>query len=123
MLRTVPVLLSLLLLASCVATARRPPSAHLTHGVAIGEVDATSAIAWGRCDRAAVFTVECDPAPAHGGARHSAEVAAAHDFTGAVAIRDLRPATTYHYRAWCGDGEEEAVGGQFRTAPAATDAA
>src|SRR6185295_8978188 len=119
-------LLLLPLLEACAArspTSSTSSSAHLTHGVAVGEVDATSAVLWGRCDRPAALTVKSDPAPAQGEAQRSVEVVAAHDFTGSIALSDLQPATTYHYRAWCGETKAEALSGEFRTAPAAGDAA
>jgi hypothetical protein len=79
--------IALLLFPLLEACAAKSPSStssspHLTHGVAVGEVDATSAVLWGRCDRPAAFTVKSDPAPAQGEAQRSVEVAAEHDFTG-----------------------------------------
>jgi alkaline phosphatase D len=91
-----------------------PPDApHLTGGVAVGEVSPTNAVLWGRCDRATTLHVVLagvDTAP-------RTEVTAATDFTGKLVLGPLTPDQRYGYRAWCGDGPEGAVAGEFRTAP------
>src|SRR4029453_17530370 len=46
---------------------------HLTHGIAAGEVTATSAVVWGRCDRATALRVQL------GAAEHSTDVTTATD--------------------------------------------
>lgn len=86
---------------------------HLTSGVAVGEVSPTSAVLWGRCDRAATLhaTVE-----GFDGERSTA-VTAATDFTGKLVLAPLAPDQRYGYRAWCGDGPNGVATGAFRTAP------
>jgi alkaline phosphatase D len=96
------------------ARAAATPAARLTHGIAIGEVGATSAVVWGRCDRASVVHVEWK-----GGGRLHASAPAERDFTGTVVLDGLAPGTPYELRAWCGDDPAAAARGRFRTAPAA----
>src|SRR5262245_52545762 len=56
---------------------------HLTHGIAAGEVTATSAVVWGRCDRSTALRVQL------GDAEHSTDVTDAGDFTGKIALTGL----------------------------------
>jgi alkaline phosphatase D len=109
-----------LVLAGC--RAPRPdgaPPPALTHGVAVGEVSDTTAVVWGRCDRAGTFHVSLGD----GARQASVAVDAGRDFTGRIALADLPPDAAQAYRAWCsadGDdetGEQEGVAGRFRTAP------
>ena len=108
---------------SCAARAPSAPpapvSARLTHGAAVGEVEATSAVAWGRCGQASTFSVQIEGAAAP----LSAAVAAEHDFTGVIRFESLHPDTAYRYRAWCGTAADAAVEGEFRTPPTAETAA
>ncbi len=111
-----------LLMTAVVALADDGP--HLTHGVASGDVTATSAVLWARASAAAEIDFEIT-AESH---RHDAEPrrltaasAAANDFTAQVTAGGLEPATTYRVRARVGDGSSET--GSFTTAPAAGDAA
>lgn len=110
----------LLSLAGCSSLRSSPsaPPSRLTHGAAVGEVTATSATAWGRCDRAATFHVQLDGTATPAGI----QVRADDDFTGKIVLTSLQPRTAYRYRAWCGDDGAAAVTGSFRTAPAAGDA-
>src|SRR5262245_54548964 len=108
------------ILALAIAACRGPalPSApndvpHLTHGVAVGEVTATDAVFWGRCDRAATLRVRLDGVETE----RAAEVTETTDFTGRIALTGLAPDTRYAYRADCGDAQRAAVSGTFRTAP------
>jgi len=117
-----PIIVAAGLAAACSpAKAPAPPiiAARLTHGAAIGEVTATSAIAWGRCDHAAAFHVQLDGSPSS----LSVPVAADRDFIGTIAIDALKPDTAYRYRAWCGDSAASGVDGSFRTAPSPDDPA
>jgi alkaline phosphatase D len=107
-------------LGACGGLHRGAPAAPpaLTHGVAVGEVSATGAIVWGRCDRAGALHVRL------GDARPRAvAVAADHDYTGRVVLTDLTPNTPYAYRVWCSAGDDDAAGerggvdGRFTTAP------
>jgi len=103
--------------ASVVSTPLR-----LTHGVAAGEVTASTAIIWARASRDATMHVALaeDDKPAG-----SASATAARDFTGRVFIEGLTPGTSHRYRVWLTDSEEpgavpdDAAVGTFRTAPAA----
>jgi alkaline phosphatase D len=85
----------------------------------VGEVTSTSAIVWGRCDRATTFHVQLD-GRAEG---PSTPVGPEQDFTGKVVLVPLTPASEQRYRAWCGRAESDALAGSFRTAPPAGDAA
>jgi alkaline phosphatase D len=107
------------LLALTVGACRGPglpsPSSgpHLTHGVAVGEVTATAAVFWGRCDRATTLHVRLEGDTAE----RTAAVGAASDFTGRIALAPLAPDTRYAYRAGCGGASADAdVSGSFRTA-------
>jgi alkaline phosphatase D len=102
---------------SCPGYAEAP---GLTHGVASGEVTATSANIWFRVNQAAPVDVEYDTSanfshPQPGGTWQGA---AENDFTGVAILQGLRPATRYFYRV---RGKETASSetGSFVTAPAA----
>src|SRR5512145_1394107 len=107
------VLLLLLLLSACHATSRAPTDAHLTHGIAVGEVSSTSAVVWGRCNRDTTLHVHREGADLE----LSAGVSNATDFTAKIVLAGLAPDTRYTYRVWCGDGRASALAGAFRTAP------
>lgn len=99
------------------ASVSPPIGPPITHGVAAGEVTATSAVLWARCERASRLHVA---AQAERGDEIAASTAvtADDDFTGAVTIDGLQADTRYAYRAWCaGDSVGDSVGGTFRTAP------
>lgn len=93
------------------------PLPELTHGVAVGEVEPTRAVLWGRCAPAGRLHVRLGDPPR----THAAAVEPARDFTARLRLDDLTPDTTYAYRVWCSDGRNDdgAVGldGRFRTAP------
>ncbi len=101
--------------------------AHLTDGIAAGEVTSSTAVVWGRCDQPALLQAVLKAKS--GGPEQVRQVAvdAGHDFTGKVLFDGLAPATAYEYRVWCHgatasrDGEVAAARGVFRTAPAAED--
>lgn len=94
-----------------------PPA--LTHGVAVGEVSDTSAVVWGRCDRAGALHVRLRD----GERAEAVAVEATRDYTGRIALAGLPADAEIAYRAWCSadgeneDGAEAAVSGRFRTAP------
>ena len=96
-----------------------PPPA-LSLGTAVGEVTATSAVIWGRCDRPAALHARITP----GERSLEADALAEHDGTARIVVDDLRPATAYTYRAWCSaggrndDGAVTSRAGAFHTAPA-----
>ncbi len=95
----------------------------LGHGVASGDVTATSAVLWTRARAEATIVFEIDDDPAFGQPRRlEAASAADADFTVQVAVGGLEPATRYHYRVKLG-GESSAAAdaGSFTTAAAAGD--
>jgi alkaline phosphatase D len=95
----------------------------VTHGIATGDVTATSAVVWARANDAATLNVEYDLDPLFSQPIVAqASTAAATDYTAIVKLDGLRPDTLYAYRAWfsntvTGSGK---VSGAFKTAPAAT---
>jgi alkaline phosphatase D len=109
-----------LLIALLTAAAILPAchGAHLTHGVAVGEVSATTAVVWGRCSRDATLYVASGD---HLDDR--VEVGVATDFTGRIALHGLEPGKSHTFSAWCAvgdpltDGSDSAGQGAFRTAP------
>jgi len=102
-------------------------AARITHGTAAGEVTASTAVIWARCDRAAMLVVLLRSR--QGGPEQSRRIPVdlGHDFTGKVLFDGLSPATAYDYRVWCNDGtanqsgEVDAAQGRFRTAPSPDD--
>jgi alkaline phosphatase D len=101
-----------------------PPQA--THGVAAGDVDASSAVIWSRTDRAATMRVRViGPA---GERNASTRVDGSSDFTGKVVVGGLAPGSehTYEVRFTSEAGgtlrEGPPAAGTFRTAPAEDDA-
>jgi alkaline phosphatase D len=94
--------------------------ATITHGVIVGDVTSSSALLWARADREATLNVVLS------GGRHGRIVRvlarAADDFTARVPLKQLRPGTTYHYRAWFslhgqGSSRGPVTNGTFRTPP------
>jgi alkaline phosphatase D len=93
-------------------------AASVTHGVAVGEVTATSAVIWSRASEASEMRVEVDvderlDSPRVATTRATVE----RDFTASVFIDELQPDTRYHYRVRF-DNSAPALG-SFRTAPLA----
>lgn len=112
------------ILAAAVAATLAAPvrAAPVTHGVAAGDVQATSAVIWSRTDRPARMHVELM------GGKHagpdSVVVTAEDDYAGKLRLTGLRPDTEYRYRVRFDEGHgraghDEAVEGRFRTPPAA----
>jgi alkaline phosphatase D len=102
-----------------VASAARP---QITHGVAAGEVTATSAVVWSRCDRGGYLHVVLDDGAGGAEIRATADVKVENDFTAQVQIDQLTPDTPYQYRVVCSDDSAasaagSAVSGALRTAP------
>jgi len=116
----------MLLLAACQAGRFVPLPAtlravHLTHGIAAGEVSATSLTVWGRCDQPSTLTVRLRDAERAQEWSRSVAVKAERDFTGTVGFDGLTPGTTYQYAAGCAAGHAPSTGemeGTLRTAPA-----
>ncbi len=93
----------------------------VSHGVASGDVTATTAVIWARADRDATLVVEYATTPAFSDAQSGGTmpVSAATDFTGTVTLTGLRPATRYSYRVRPQGAEvSESEVGSFVTAPA-----
>ena len=92
------------------ATAPRP-----THGVVVGDVTARHAVLWTRTSEPATLRIHLEGGP------HArvlpARTTAARDLTAQVALRRLRPGTTYRYRIFLGGSRTVATRGTFRTAP------
>jgi alkaline phosphatase D len=84
----------------------------ITHGVAVGDVTADSAVLWARADREGTEHVRLSGGKHHRRAR--LEFHAADDYTGQVVLTGLRPDTKYRYRVGSAEGS-------FRTAPSAED--
>jgi alkaline phosphatase D len=91
----------------------------ITHGVAVGEVTATSAIVWARCRRISPLQVAIGSANGATEITLAAPATADRDWTARVPIDNLKPDTSYRYRAWCGGSAAPADvrRGAFRTAP------
>jgi alkaline phosphatase D len=92
-----------------------PPSATFTHGVAAGDVQATSAVLWTRAAGGDRLIAEVTSA---GGTllRLEAEADAARDFTVHLPVTGLTPDTAYEYRFRAGSAVSET--GAFTTPPA-----
>ncbi len=118
-----------LLAGSGAAAARhtaRPGHLAITHGIASGDVTATSAVIWARAGGRARMHVEygTDPRLAAAKTHASAAASAATDYTAHVRLKGLVPDTTYYYRVWFsgvgGNGRSAAKRssiGMLRTAP------
>ncbi|HXG18932.1 MAG TPA: alkaline phosphatase D family protein [Methylomirabilota bacterium] len=93
----------------------------ITHGVASGEVTATSALIWARANRAATLVVEYaeNVALRRSQTAGAVRVTAKTDFTGVVAVTGLQPATRYYYRVRPAKTSVTGVIGSFVTAPLA----
>ncbi len=92
----------------------------VTHGVAVGDVTAHSAVLWARGDREGTLSVHLS------GGRHDRverlQIRAGDDYTGQLLLEGLRPDVAYRYRV--GHTHSGAVArGTFRTAPADAAAA
>lgn len=95
-------------------------SVVFTHGVASGDVTATSAVLWTRVDREASLQTEVAADPDFRGKTFTRTTAAtaATDFTVKVVAEPLDSARLYYYRFT--DGEATSDTGSFRTAPPRT---
>jgi alkaline phosphatase D len=95
-------------------------AAKITHGVAIGDVQSTSAVIWSRGDREATLHVSLSPVNGGPEFDRSVAVTADHDFTGKIDFVGLKPTTTYRYSVDFGDDHGQGAIGSFTTAPAAS---
>jgi alkaline phosphatase D len=127
--------LGTLALALSLACVRLPGPGEIvdpraTHGVAVGDVGARSAVVWARSDRPALLRlrVERADASAAAGPVHEGElpVDAETDYAGQIAVTGLEPATAY--RAVVRFADAQGITGSpdaalFRTAPEPGDPA
>lgn len=93
----------------------------LTHGIASGEVTATSANIWTRTDQATEVLVEYAQTTAFQPLKGISKivVSAEQDFTGVVSLTGLQPATRYYYRVRPQTAAAStSMVGSFITAPA-----
>lgn len=98
----------------------------LTHGIASGDVTASSAVIWARASGRAQMHVEVAANPSFRRVKssRSAKASEATDFTAQLRLRGLDPDTRYWYRVWFagagGRGRSEVSEsrvGTFKTAP------
>ena len=111
---------SLLLSAALIGTDLN--AVEITHGVAAGDVTATSAVIWSRASGPAAMEVGYGPATGHAELLNTtARAAAEDDFTAQAVLTDLTPDTLYRYTVQfaAGNSTSSAVQGTFRTAPSA----
>jgi alkaline phosphatase D len=103
-----------------------PDALVLTHGVASGDVTASSAVVWARASGQAQMHVEVSTSSGFDGVKstRSAAATASRDFTAQIVLRGLEPETRYWYRVWFagagGTGRSEVTSstvGTFMTAP------
>ena len=93
----------------------------LTHGVAVGDITATSGLVWARSDSPATMIVETAATENFANARKTRGPALSPktDGTGRIQVAGLEPGQTIHYRVSL-EGENGAVGeplvGHFKTA-------
>lgn len=95
-------------------------AAGITQGPILGAVSASSAIVWGRADRAAALAAEWKPqgAPWPGTVTAAMALAPDTDLTGAVTITGLQPSTAYAYRLRLDGNPIAGTEGSLRTLPA-----
>lgn len=107
-----------------------PQPLVLTHGVASGDVTASSAVIWARANAPAQMHVEVASTWSFEGAKSGRSVAVSeeNDFTAQLMLTGLDPNTRYWYRVWFagagGQGRSDvsqSPPGTFKTAPSSTD--
>ena len=106
--------------------AQAPAVVTLTHGLATGDVDATSAVVWTRTSAPSRVHVRVWPAAAAKPElerRAVAEASPAHDLTARVRVEGLEPGTRYQVEVWPEGWPSSGLRGQLVTAPAADQAA
>ncbi|MBM4259214.1 MAG: hypothetical protein FJ147_25355 [Deltaproteobacteria bacterium] len=104
------------------ATQAKDSAQQITHGVAVGDVTASSAVIWARASGEGMLRVAVQREDGSRGTtlRREAPVTAAHDFAGRIVVAGLTPDTSYRYTVSVSGGPTEE--GRFRTAPAPTQA-
>lgn len=105
--------LTTLLMLSAV-TPLAAAAATVTHSAA-GDVKASSAVVWGRCDSAGTLNVTY-AGQGQPESTVTTPVSAAHDFAARGQLQRLTAATTYQYAVRCDDGPART--GELTTAPA-----
>lgn len=113
--------------AAILIATQGPAGPVLTHGVASGDVTASSAVIWARASGPARMHVEADTDRTFSNPRFraSARTSETSDFTAQVKLDGLAADTRYHYRVRVepADGPAapiaEPVAGTFKTAPTA----
>ena len=105
-----------------IVAAEPPARLAVTHGVASGDVSATSAVIWARASGPARMQVEYDTDRELGRVETGppGEAVEARDFTARVKLTGLASDTTYYYRVslvGADGGRSEGVAGTFKTAP------
>jgi len=96
---------------------------QITHGVAVGDVTAHSAVIWSRADQKGDMHVRLEGAGKE--QNRTVRIRAKDDFTGKVHFTDLKAGQSYRYRVWFSTDENthreatQVRSGKFTTAPAA----
>ena len=98
------------------------PEGHATHGVAVGEVTATRAVIWVRCEVPEHVGVTCHTAASDHAIDAATTASATHDGTARVVLDGLLPAHAYRCQVRCAatptDGDASgALALTFATAP------
>lgn len=107
-LRTIGGAAAAALLSGSAAGADGEGDAALTHGAAVGDVTADSAVVWARTDGEATAVVAVDDSPSFDDPRwRAARTAAESDCTAHARLTGLRSGTRYHYRVWAVEGNPE----------------
>lgn len=97
-------------------------SESITHGVAVGDVTATSAVIWSRASGESILRIAVQRDGSTRGLLLQKElpVTSTHDFTGKLAIEGLSPDTSYRYSVTVPG--RATIEGHFRTPPTLTQA-
>jgi alkaline phosphatase D len=108
-------------------TSRAPVRPVITHGVASGDVSASTALIWARANSPARMHVQLSRSPRFTvrARERTASATSSSDFTAKVRLTRLRPNTRYFYRVWFSRKSQASSKfvGSLRTAPAASTSA
>jgi len=108
-------------------TSQAPVRPVITHGVASGDVSASTALIWARANDSARMHVQLSRSPRFTARAHEriASATSSSDFTAKVRLTRLRPNTRYFYRVWFSRKAQASskLVGSLRTAPAASTSA
>lgn len=105
-------------------TSPAAPTAHLTYGVAAGDVSANEAVIWARADAPTTLEVMYWPSlDAQDAKTVSMSTDAKADLTASTTLSELKPGTRYKYKVWVKTSQttppRDALVGEFKTAPEA----